>query len=244
MWLVAQDVNLGFAEQTVPCLFAAVVGGILVIVLVFAWIKAKERREAFQRLAGQIGFQFNPKDVWDIPTRYGHLSLFQSGHSRKAKNVLVGAVDGRETLLFDYQYTVGSGKNSHTYYFQASIFETPILSPQLILRRENMLDRVASWVGHDDINFESEEFSKLTHVKCTDRKFAYDIFHARLIDWLLQCGDLPSMEFNGPLLILYTGQGRVEQVRRLLDIGQEIIRSIPDYVMHERGTGATAGGGR
>jgi hypothetical protein len=145
-------------------------------------------------------------------------------------------------MAFDYEYTTGRGDDAQTYRSQVAILEMPILAPCLAVRTENLLDRVAAWVGHDDINFESEAFSKLTHVKCADRKFAYDIFHGRLIEFLLGCGKLPWMEFNGPLLELHDSRGGVEQARRLLGIGQEIVRSIPDYVLHERGINVAAGG--
>jgi hypothetical protein len=225
-------------EAIMPCLF---VGGFAVLALVFIIIgvmKAKERRQAYEQLARQLNFQFYPDDPWNLPGRYAHLELFNSGHSKQASNVLSGKVDGRDVLLLDYRYKTGSGKDEHTHSFQVALMETPILAPRLTLRRESFLDTIASWVGHDDIDFESAEFSKRTCVKCEERKFAYDIFHARLIEYLLSCGNLPAMEFSGPLVLLSDSPGGPEKVRWLMTIGQEIIRSIPDYVLHERGTGA------
>jgi hypothetical protein len=160
----------------------------MVVLIIYSWMNAKARRQAYEQLAQQLGLQFYPVDPWDIPSRYAQLELFNQGHSRKASYILCGKADGRDVLLFDYQYTTGSGKDAHTYSFQVAILETPILAPRLTLRRESFLDKMASWVGHDDINFESAEFSKLTYVKCVEPKFAYDIFHARLIEYLLGCG--------------------------------------------------------
>jgi hypothetical protein len=52
------------------------------------------------------------------------------------------------------------------------------------------------------------------------------------------------MEMNGPLLLLYeSGSGGPDHVRRLIEIGREMMRSIPDYVRRERGIGANRGGG-
>jgi len=118
----------------------------------------------------------------------------------------------------------------------------PILAARLHVRQESVFDKIASWVGHDDINFESAEFSRRYHVNCDNRKFAYDIFHARLIEYLLACGDCPTLEMNGPTLLLYDSQSKLENFQRLLTIGQEIIRSIPEYVLHERGPGGQEGG--
>ena len=226
-----------------PCLLFVTIAILIVVGIVYGFIKVRQRREAFQRLAAELGMVFYPADPWYLPGRYGHLDLFQVGHSRRASNVLAGQMDGREVVAFDYQYTTGSGKNKSTHYYHAAVFEMPILAPRLWLRRENVLDKIASWVGHDDLDFESAEFSGRHHVKCEQPKFAYDIFHNRLIEYLLGCGNAPAIEFNGPLLLLYeSGSGGPDRVRRLIEIGREMMRSIPDYVRRERGIGAKTGG--
>jgi hypothetical protein len=226
----------------VPCLFFVAVAAMIIVAVVWAFLKARQRREAMARLAAGLGLEYYPDDPYDLPARYAHFNLFDSGHSRKASNVLSGTLDGRPVLAFDYQYTTGSGKNRHTHCYQAAVIEMPVLAPRLELRSESVFDTLASWVGYDDIDFESEQFSKRYHVKCDERKFAYDIFHARLIDWLLRCGDVPTLEMRGPILLTYDSQGGVEQVQRLLAVGQEIVGSIPEYVLHERGTAAKRGG--
>jgi hypothetical protein len=109
------------------------------------------------------------------------------------------------------------------------------------MRSESLFDRVASWVGYEDINFESDEFSRRYHVACDDRRFAYDILHARLIDYLLGCGSVPNLEMQGPLMVLFESQGDAANVRRLIAIGREIVASIPDYVRSARGIGQPAG---
>jgi len=127
------------------------------------------------------------------------------------------------------------------------VFLLPIDAPAVRMRPENVLDRMASWVGWDDIDFESDEFSRRYHVASEDRRFAYDIFHARLIDYLLRCGTVPHMEINGLFLLLYDkGHGQVQNFERLIMIGQTVVAMIPDYVLKARGvqqTGAAAPGG-
>jgi len=224
------------------CMFFALVVAGIIALIVYGIRKARERRAAMARMAAQWGLQYYADDPYDLPARYAHFDLFSSGHSRKASNVMAGKVSGRDVILCDYQYTTGSGKNSTTYHYQAAIMAMPILAARMHMRRESIFDRMAAWVGHDDINFESEEFSKRYHLKCDDRKFAYDVFHARLIEYLLACGDCPNLEMNGPTLLLYDSGNKLENFQRLLDIGQEIIRSIPEYVLHERGIGGPQGG--
>ena len=237
------EVLVGGLAGLVPCLMFGGVAALIVVGIVYAIIKARERREAMARLAASLGLQYYAADPWNLPSRYAHFGLFQSGHSKRAANVLAGEIDGRSVVAFDYRYTTGSGKNQTTHHYQGVILATPILAPRLRMRKESILDRVASWVGYDDIDFESDEFSRRYHVKSADRRFAYDILHAQLIDYLLRCGTAPSMEMQGPLVLVYdSGHGNVANVQRLLTIGKEIIRSIPDYVLKARGTAQPPGG--
>jgi len=224
------------------CAFFMLVAAGIVALIIYGITKARERREALARMAAQWGLTYYADDPFDIPGRYAFFDLFDSGHSRKASNVMVGKIESREAILCDYQYTTGSGKNQTTHCFQAVLLAMPILAARLHVRQESVFDKIASWVGHDDINFESAEFSRRYHVKCDNPKFAYDIFHARLIEYLLACGDMPALEMNGVTLLLYDNQGKLENFQRLLTIGQEIIRSIPEYVLHERGPGGQEGG--
>jgi hypothetical protein len=227
-----------------PCVMVFAFVVIAAIAIVMAIVKGRAQREAMARLAAELGLTYYRDDPWDIPERYSRFDLFQEGHSRKASNVLAGRADGREVIVCDYQYSTGSGKNQTTHYCQAAIVALPITAPRLSLRRETVLDRIASWVGHDDINFESAEFSRRYYVKCEEPKFAYDIFHVRLIEYLLACGQAPAMEMGGPLLLLWETRGKPENLRRLLTIGSQIITSIPEYVLTARGIQGKAGGGR
>lgn len=227
-----------------PCMGFAAIGMLVVALIVWGIIRAHQRREAMAALAAELGLAFYPDDPWDIPRRYGHFDLMGTGHARRAANVLSGRIDGRTVIAFDYRYKTGSGKNESTHSYQAVVLELPILAARLRLRRESVFDTIASWVGHDDIDFESDAFSRRYHVKCEQPKFAYDIFHTRLIEYLLACGTSPSIEMNGPLVMVYESPSGPEGIRRLITIGREIIRSIPGYVLNERGIAQPPGDDR
>ncbi len=219
----------------IPCLAFPVIAALAVVGIVYGLRQAKRRQQALQALAYQMGFDFHPDDPWDLPARYHGFDAMSRGSGRKASNVLVGELDGGTAVTaFDYRYTTGSGKNRTTHHRQIVVLGLPIHGPRLRLRTENVLDRVASWVGHDDIDFESDAFSRRYHVSADDRRFAYDIFHARLIDYLLMRGDVPSLEMNGSLMLLATTRGGPEDVQRLVEIGGHIIATIPDYVRKSR----------
>jgi hypothetical protein len=233
--------------SAVPCLMFGAFAVIAVVVIVFSILRAQKRRQEVQALAQKWGFAFYPKDPWNLPMWYTRLDLFNHGRSKRAENVMSGEVDGRTVVAFDYRYTTGSGKNSHTHHHQAVVFLLPIEAPAVRMRPESVFDRVASWVGWDDIDFESDEFSRRYHVASEDRRFAYDLLHARLIDYLLRCGTAPHMETAGVFLLLYDkGHGEVQNFERLIQIGQTVVNMIPDYVLKARGVeqpGAASTGG-
>ena len=224
-----------------PCIVVPAFIALAAALIVFGILKARKRREAMARLAAELGFEYYPDDPWNLEGKYAMFELFGRGHSRKASNVICGEVDGRAVVAFDYRYTTGSGKNKSTHSYQALVMGLPILAAGLRMRTETVFDRLASWVGWDDIDFESDEFSRRYHVASEDRRFAYDIFHARLIEHLLACGSVPNLEMKGPLMVLFESQGDAANVRRLIAIGREIVASIPDYVRSARGIGQPAG---
>jgi len=227
--------------DVIPCIVVPAFIALVAAAIVFGILKARQRREAMARLAKELSFEYYPDDPWNLEDKYAMFELFGRGHSRRASNVICGDVDGRAVVAFDYQYTTGSGKNQSTHSCQALVMGLPILAAGLRMRSENLFDRVASWVGYEDIDFESDEFSRRYHVACDDRRFAYDILHARLIEYLLACGQAPDLEMKGPLMVLFDSQGDAANVRRLLAIGREIVASIPDYVRSARGIGQPAG---
>jgi hypothetical protein len=233
--------------MALPCLAVPamlLVMAAFVAIVVFVILGSRKREEAYTRQAATWGFHYYADDPWNLPERYEDaFDFFRQGSSRSASHILAGRMDGFEVLGFEYEYTTGSGKDETTWNYSVAVFELPILAPHLQLRDESFLDKMAAWVGHDDINFESDEFSRRYHVKCDQPKFAQDFFHPRLIEYLLACGHCPGMETRGTLLVLYDPeQTGVERIVRLVDIGRQMIRSIPDYVRHERpaGTGGAA----
>ena len=62
--------------------------------------------------------------------------------------------------------------------------------------REGLFSKLAQAVGYDDIDFESAEFSRKFCVRSKDKRFAYDVCHPRLMEYLLANHDL-TLEIDG-----------------------------------------------
>ena len=201
-----------------------------ITVAIFAYYSNLKRQKEWQQFASNHGFVYSKYDTMSIPDYYSEYQLFNQGHSRKAYNVCQGRVNGLKILAFDYQYTTGSGKNHHTHYFTPLIIESNLVFKPLSIRPENLFDKIGAAVGFDDIDFESAEFSKKYYVKCVDKKFAYDIIHARMIEFLLECRNL-YIEARGDLLVFHQGkQLNISEIELLLMASQKFINFTPDYV--------------
>ena len=67
---------------------------------------------------------------------------------------MTGERNGVKAAFFDYNYTVGHGKHTHTYYQSVAYFEPHDLSlPYFSLRPESIMHKVITALGYQDIDF-------------------------------------------------------------------------------------------
>ena len=220
-------------------LFAAVAG----IFAYFAWLANKRRREELAQFAAANGLQFSAADPYDLPNFLRGIPTFSRGHSRKAYNVIHGPWSGREVIAFDFQYTTGSGKNQHTYRLSACLQPVGLRLPNLVIRPETFFDKLGAVVGFEDIDFESDEFSRKFHVQGPDRKFAYDVCHPQMMSWLLANAGNFSIELIDSSLVLSTGsRWSPTDFHSALCFSARFFELIPEHVWREyreRGSIAT-----
>lgn len=211
----------------------AVIGLIVILIVIVSAIEAKKRRESMRGLAQRLGLVFNADKDYNLARYYKFLDKLCPGSDQYAFNTIRGRYQDHDIIIFDYHYEVGSGKHKQTYLFSFFILFLPRSFPELIITREGVLSKIAQAIGYDDIDFESHEFSRQFCVRSPDKKFAYDICHARMIDYLLQHQDLSlEIEQNALSLAFNTclAPSQIEyNLKRLLTI-----RSlIPDYLLNK-----------
>jgi len=198
------------------------VGPILIIsifivgAIVLAWLSylaRQKRRQDMAALAARLGWSFDPESDSSMDDRFGQFGCFCRGHSRAAYNTLEGttAIGGRQfpVRMGDYTYKIttsnGKSTSTRTYRFSYVVISVPWRGvPDLIIRREGLMDKLAGAIGFDDIDFESEEFSRRFFVKSPDKKFAYDVIHARMMEFLLQDSP-PPIELRAGSICLTDG---------------------------------------
>lgn len=193
------------------CLVAPLIIAVFIAAGVMAHRAERRRRELFAAVAARHGLAYDFESYGNWDDRFRHFECFQQGHSRRAFNILSGRLDGDgpPCWLGEYEYkeTHGSGKNRRTvtYRFGFAIIDTGYpMMPDMLIRREHFLDKVAGFLGFDDIDFESVEFSKRYMVKCTDKRFAYDLIDPRMMEFLL-ADDTPNVDLGRGTICLWFG---------------------------------------
>ena len=84
--------------------------------------------------------------------------------------------------------------------------------------------------GYGDINFESAEFSKAFNVRSPDKKFAYDVCNAQMMEYLLANRDLSIEIENDALALAFASRLSVEEIEASLQRLIEIRSRLPEYL--------------
>jgi len=213
-----------------------IVGFIAVVVAlgILSYISARKRREAMATVAAKLGLRFAPGKNRDMARRYRFLDKLRRGSNRYAFNILSGSYQGYDLILFDYHYKTGSGKNTHHYYISFFILHLAASFPELVIGPEGVFSKIAQAIGYDDIDFESHEFSRKFCVRCRDKKFAYDVCNARMIEYLLSNTDL-SIEIEGDALaISFSRRLSPEDIEPNLNQLITVRSLLPEYLFSRR----------
>ncbi len=132
-------------------------GGIAAAMLAFwgfsAW-RRRVRTQELRALAPTLGFSFTDDEPL-LVEELEQFQLFSRGRSKGVANVLSGQAEDTDFVIFDYQYTTGSGKNSSTSRQTVLLLRHPDWDiPPFQLQPETVFSRVAHALGFDDVNFE------------------------------------------------------------------------------------------
>ena len=201
---------------------------------IYGAIRARKRLEGLFELAQRMGLNFSAAEDYGLADQYGFLKQLAQGENRYARNVLSGTWQQNQVLAFDYHYethTQGKGgRQTHHHWFSFFILTLPAVFPDLTIRRENFFTKVAGVFGYQDIKFESAEFSKAFCVRSPDKKFAYDICNAKMMEYLLANRDLSVEIENQVLALAFDTCLSVEQVESNLQRLVEIRARLPEYL--------------
>lgn len=194
--------------------------GVVIVLVLFGKKQARERALAMQAAAQQIGFTFLGNDqTRAVSVR---TTLFRRGGGRRFRNIMNGSHAGFEISLFDYSYTISTGKSSSTFTQTVAAFIQNLPLPVFDLHREGFFDRVGDVFTHNDIDFESNpEFSRRYHLSGDEKERIQELFTPALLTFLEGLSPDSGWHFEGSglTLILYRGNQTIvaDQLQPFLD---------------------------
>jgi len=207
----------------------------IVALLGLAWYLWSVRRKTVAAWAASRGFRFDPNGDRSFDDRYPEFGALRIGHSRLAYNIATGKLADRSVVAFDYRYVTGSGKNQQVHHFSGVVLGSGVPLQPLRIRPENLFDKVGEFLGLDDIDFESAEFSRSFHVNAADKRWAFDVLHQRTMEFLLQSPRF-SIQFGGDCILLWRGRRFSPQTfDEAIAVGAGILDRMPGYLLREGG---------
>jgi hypothetical protein len=202
---------------------------------IYGVLAARRRREDLAALATRLGLGFNPDEDYGLADRFAFLNHLAQGDHRYAFNVLSGTYRQNQVLAFDYHYETHSTdskghRQTHHHYFSFFILLLPVRFPELRITQEGLLSKIAQVFGYADIDFESAEFSRVFCVRSKDKKFAYDVCNAQMMEYLLANRDLSLEIENEALALAFNTRLSPEQIESNLQRLIEIRSRLPEYL--------------
>lgn len=207
---------------------------LIAVAAVYGFYAAGQRRKALTAWARTKGLLFDRSHYNSLDDNYRDFGCLHLGHSRFAYNVIRGQMQGRKVCGFDYHYVTGSGKNRSTHRFSAVIVSSLIPLQPLRIRPEGFFDKVAEFFGADDIDFESAEFSRKFYVSSPNKRWAYDVIHQQMMEYLL-AGPALSVQFGGGDIIAWAHRlFKPNEFETAMKLIFGMLDRLPDYLIRQQ----------
>jgi hypothetical protein len=220
--------------------FIIVIIAVIALIIVGVIVKHQKSEGRKKELAGWAfskGLNFNPARDSGIDNRYSFKCL-QRGENRYGYNIVEGNIGSRSARAFDYHYEThhtDSKGQRHTqhHYFSAVVVDANLPLKPLSIRNERLFDKLAEFVGFDDIDFESAEFSKKFYVKSPDKKWAYDVLHQATMEFMLSAPRF-DIEFGSRQVIaLRNNTFKTVEFEEALNLVNGILDRLPESLLRE-----------
>jgi hypothetical protein len=202
---------------------------------IYGAMAAQKRSEDLANLSRRLGLGFSAGENYGLADRFEFLNQLAQGENRYAFNILSGTYQQNQVLVFDYHYETHSRdskgrRHTHHHYFSFFILLLPVVFPELRITREGLFSKIAQVFGYADIDFESAEFSRVFCVRSKDKKFAYDVCNAQMMEYLLANRDLSLEIENEALALAFNTRLSPEQIESNLQRLIEIRSRLPEYL--------------
>ena len=214
-----------------PIIFLAIAIGIAVLLI--AYYFSLERKKRLQAYAASQGWQFSAEKDKGMRARYPSFKCLRRGHSRWAYNIMRGSRDQRDVTAFDYHYVTGHGKHRRVHNFSALVVQSPLPLKSLYIRPENIFDKVSDFFGADDIDFESAEFSRKFYVTSPDKRWAFDVIHQQMMEYLLAAPKYSLQFDSGNVIAWKSSRFKGPGFDEALGLIKGMLDRLPEYLFRK-----------
>lgn len=194
----------------------AIGGSVLFIAAIVALMMYLDRKRA-QKLASvaqSLGLTFRRKPTEDDFLIVSRSHLARLGRAPVMSNVMDAPPlsGGERSTVFDFCYTIGSGKSSSTIAQTVIMMHSPALNlPAFILKPETLLAKAVQLFGGSDIDFaEWPKFSKMYLLRGMDEALIRQAFTPAVIQHCEQQSRKICLEGAGDGLLFYRPGRRVK----------------------------------
>ena len=214
-----------------------IIAGLVVIggVMYLQYRARKKKIAAFTAFAAERGWRYTVRDRSLVDRFMG--DPFGRGHSRNAEHVLRGEYRGRQIMAFEYSFKEthdsGQDRRTETYTHTVVALSLPSAKPTLQIAREGFGRKLLGLVGVRDLQLESEQFNETFHIKTDNDRFAYDILHPRMMEWMLADQRALSTPFRferGDLMTWDRKKIDLQKVQWMLDYLCDVVDQVPGFV--------------
>ncbi|MEX0678858.1 MAG: hypothetical protein WD063_17405 [Pirellulales bacterium] len=205
---------------------------------IYQYYRTQQRKKDLMALAARHGWRFEPGKDSNMEARFAVFSCLQQGANRYAYNILEGEFQKRGICAFDYHYetytTNSKGhRQTHHHHFSAVVVDTHLPLKPLVIRPEGFFDKIGEFLGMDDIDFESNQFSREFHVTSPDRRWAFDVIHQATMEFLLAAPRF-TIELAGPRVTAYRSNCfDPDEFEQAVQVASGIIDRLPNYLLRE-----------
>ncbi len=215
-----------------------VFAALIIAAAIYNYRQAEKRRQALLDLAARQGWQFSEAKDYEMEGRYPAFSCLQSGSARYAYNILHGPGRQGQVCAFDYHYetysTDDKGNTSTTHHhFSSLVLDTNLPLRPLLIRAETFFDKIGEFFGHDDIDFESHEFSRTFCVQADDRRWAFDVISQSTMEFLLAAPRF-TIQFAGSSIMAHRNSVfEAFEFEQALEVITGIVERLPKDVLRD-----------
>src|SRR5262249_28185530 len=168
------------------------------------WWISNRRRFQMRSLSMRLGWSFRYDAAARVEAALEQITSLAPNLSTQEMNTLTGwlRVGARRlpSVMGDHSIDqdprgVGQGQGKRRVFSYLAVQLPVTQTPELLIQKEGLIDIAPQLQGPERVKMESEAFNRKVLVRCDQRKFAFDVIHPRMMEFLMD-DRVPAVEIR------------------------------------------------